>query len=84
MKGRKGKAEKEGCNGTKWSESQDGRPLEKGSVRACVRACSLGTINERIACASSRTSGGRSSSAPPLWRHASPSLPVSRLRASTA
>ena len=39
MKGRKGKAEKEGCNGTKWSESQDGRPLEKGSVRACVRAC---------------------------------------------
>lgn len=48
---------------------------EKGSrpyiakQTACVRACNLGTINERIACASE----GRSSSAPPLWRHASSS-----------
>ena len=47
-----------------------GNSTKKGSGHVswakCVRACNVGTINDGIACVTSRTSAGRSSSAPPL------------------
>lgn len=52
----------------RWKRSTKREAAVYRKVRACVRACSLGTINERIACASSPRSEGRSSSAPPLWK----------------
>lgn len=49
------------------TRDRSGKLDEKGKRPcACVRACNVGGINDGIACVTSRTSAGRSSSAPPL------------------
>ena len=58
---------------------------QSACVRACVRACNVRTINDGIACVTSRTSEGCSSSTPPLENsEGTRRLPAARLRVPTA